>query len=165
MTSYSLKELEALEVFSEYITVDQPYNDMDKVSYYALHSHFKNLPSCVFSNRKLKNLYHFGLAQKRDNIHTDSGIVSCTTKAGISHIKFDWEFREGDCLYKLRTPPEKTVSATKLYNTLNRVGVECGSSWLKSRICNEREYIVLLEDVVAQKVEEWDGEEYKWTLS
>lgn len=162
MTSYTLKELDALEVFSEYITVDQPYKDMDKVSYHTLHSHFKNLPSCVFSNRKHRNLYHFNLAQNRDNLHTDSGIVSCTTKAGISHIKYEWIFAEGNCLYKLTAPPEKIVSASKLYNTLNKVGIECGSSWLKSRICNEKEYIVLLEEVVAQKVEEWDNEDYRW---
>lgn len=158
---YTQKGLEALEAFSEYITVDRPYTDMDKTAYHALHSYFKNLPSCVFSNRKLKNLFHFGSTQRGENIHTESGIVSCTTKAGIRHIKFDWLFTKGDCLYKVE-PPKKIVSASKLYSTLNKTKIISNPRWLKSRVYNEKEYIVLLEDVVAQKVEVWDNEECEW---
>ena len=161
MISYTQEELEALEAFSEYITVDRPYTDMDKTAYHALHSYFKNLPSCVFSNKKLKNLYHFSSTRRGENIQTDSGIVSCTTQAGTRHIKFDWLFTKGDCLYKVE-PPKKIVSASKLYNTLNKTKIISNPGWLKSRVYNEKEYIVLLEGVVAQRVEMWDSEEYEW---
>ena len=142
---YTKKQRKALEVFAEYISCDSPYESMSKRTYNNLGKYYKQLPSTVFSIPKCSYLYHTSRAERTPDKLTESGIVSCTSPKGKDYISFKWYLRSGDIWWRLRK--RKAVDARKLYDVSCEAGLLEEKSWLRTRVNNEDEYILLQEKV------------------
>lgn len=141
--TYTKKQIKALKVFVEYITTERPYEEMDYESYSCLYKMFELLPTCVFTTRKIKNLYHFRY-DAGEQISSSSGIVSCTTKQGIEHILDEWCKGEKSKVFETSTPI-RVVCVRKLLRLYIRIVGGIGEK-VVDRVNKEKEYIILLKD-------------------
>ena len=152
---YTKEQRKALEVFAEYISCDNPYENMSKRTYKKLGKYYKQLPSSIFSIPKCSYLYHTSHAERTPDKLTESGIVSCTSPKGKDYISSEWFLREGDIWWRLRK--RKAVDARKLYDVACEAGLLKEQSWLRARVNNEDEYILPQE-----KVKVLSRKEVKW---
>lgn len=138
------EQTEALEVFVAYFTRDSPYEDMRRVDYLMLHEYFQRLPTQVFTTPRIKHLWHISkYSVDVDILHTESGIVSCTSSVGVKTIIKNLDVRKNDCKFKIE-PPARVVSASKLLKVAQANGIEVYED-IVARVKHEREYVVLLE--------------------
>lgn len=141
---FNAEQIEALEVFVAYFTIDQPYKDMRKIDYLLLHEYFQRLPLQVFIKPKAKYLWHLSqYSSEIDTLRTESGIVSCTSLGRIEQIIRNLYIRQNDCKFKIETPA-RVVSASKLLKLAQANGIEVYGDIIE-RVRSEREHVVLLE--------------------
>lgn len=142
---YTRKQKRALEAFIEYISCEQPYQDMSKRTYNKLGKYYHNLPEEVFSIPPSRSLYHTSRPTAKQDKLTHSGVVSCTTNTGKKCIASEWYLHKGDLWWRLRK--RKAVDVMKLYDIACNVGVSEPCTRLENRITKEDEYILPLERV------------------
>lgn len=142
---YTKEQIKALKVFTEYISCEQPYQDMKKSVYRKLGKYYKDLPKEVFSTPPSRSLYHTSRPDRTAGKLTDSGVVSCTTFEGKKYINSERLVRDGDIWWRLKK--RKAVDARKLYRLSCEVGICEEVRWLENRVENEDEYILPLESV------------------
>lgn len=143
--TYTKKQIKALKVFTEYISCEQPYSDMNRKVYKNLGKYYKELPENVFSTPPSRSLYHTSRSNRTVDKLTDSGIVSCTTPTGKKYIQEEWVFASGDIWWRLKK--RKAVDTRKLYRISCEAGVCEECHWLEDRVKKEDEYILSLESV------------------
>lgn len=155
------EQTEALEVFVAYFTINEPYEDMRKINYFLLHEYFQRLPPQVFTKPKVKHLWHISRYSADINtLHTESGIVSCTSSVGVKSIIRNFYVRKNDCKFKIEPPPQ-VVCAIKLLKVAQANGVEVFGDVFE-RAKSEREYVVLLEGLKYQLVSRFCSDKKKF---
>ena len=142
---YSKEQRKAIKVFADYISCEQPYQEIPRRTYKKLGELYKQLPEEVFSVPKCNSFYHLSIGSRKSEKLTDSGIVSCTTPEGKTYISSTWFIRNGDIWWRLKKC--KAVDVRKLYDVAYNIGVLEESGWLTLRIYREDEYILPLEKV------------------
>lgn len=146
--SYTDKQKKALNVFYEYVSSDEPYKVMKRSRYKMLGEMYHSLPASVFKPVQNKHLYHLSVKGNDLSDLTESGILSCTTRSRIDYITEEFCPSPPSFWVKVE-PPEKVLCVKKLLRCVRDVmSVE---SYVIERACNEREHIVLLSSVVAEK--------------
>ena len=146
--SYTDKQKKALNVFYEYVSSDEPYKEMKRSRYKMLGEMYHSLPARVFKTVPNKHLYHLSIKGNDLSDLTESGILSCTTRSRINHITKEFSPSLSSFWVKVK-PPEKVLCVRKLLRCVRDVmNVE---SYAIERACDEREHIVLLSSVVAEK--------------
>lgn len=146
--SYTDKQKKALNVFYEYVSSDEPYKEMKRSRYKMLGEMYHSLPEGVFKSVPNKHLYHLSVTGNDLSDLTESGILSCTTRSRINHITKEFSPPLSAFWVKVK-PPEKVLCVRKLLRCVRDVmNVE---SYAIERACDEREHIVLLSSVVAEK--------------
>ena len=145
---YTEQQKKALKVFYEYVSLDEPYKEMKRSRYKMLGEMYHSLPARVFKTVQNKHLYHLSVTGNDLSDLTESGILSCTTRSRINHITEEFSPSLSSFWVKVK-PPEKVLCVKKL--------LHCVKDFTKvredviNRACNEREHIVLLSSVVAEK--------------
>ena len=146
--SYTDKQKKALNVFYEYVSLDEPYKEMKRSRYKMLGKLFVQLPDDVFKSVPNKHLYHLSVKSNVLSNLTESGILSCTTRSRIDYITEEFSPPLSAFWAKVK-PPEKVLCVKKLLRCVRDVmSVE---SYVIERACDEREHIVLLSSVKAEK--------------
>ena len=146
--SYTDKQKKALNVFYEYVSSDEPYKEMKRSRYKMLGEMYHSLPEGVFKSVPNKHLYHLSVKSNDLSNLTESGILSCTTRSRIDYITKEFSPPLSAFWVKVK-PPEKVLCVRKLLRCVRDVmNVE---SYAIERACDEREHIVLLSSVVAEK--------------
>ena len=146
--SYTDKQKKALRVFYEYVSSDEPYKEMKRSRYKMLGEMYHSLPVSVFKTVQNKHLYHLSIKGNDLSDLTESGILSCTTRSRVDYITKEFSPSLSSFWVKVK-PPEKVLCVKKL--------LHCVKDFTKvrkdviNRACNEREHIVLLSSVVAEK--------------
>lgn len=145
---YTEQQKKALRAFYEYVSLDEPYKEMKRSRYKMLGEMYHSLPANVFKPVQNKHLYHLSVKGNELSDLTESGILSCTTRSRINHITEEFHPSLSSFWVKVK-PPEKVLCVKKL--------LHCVKDFTKvrkdviNRACNEREHIVLLSSVVAEK--------------
>ena len=153
--SYTEQQKKALKAFYEYVSLDEPYKEMKRSRYRMLGKLYKQLPGDVFKSVPNKNLYHLSVKGNDLSDLTESGILSCTTRSRVDYITKEFCPSLSSFWVKVK-PPEKVLCVKKLVRCVRDVmNVE---SYVIERACNEREHIVLLSSVVAEKYKDIDYE-------
>ena len=148
---YTEQQKKALKAFYEYVSLDEPYKEMKRSRYKMLGEMYQLLPESVFKSVPNKHLYHLSVTGNDLSDLTESGILSCTTRSRIDYITKEFSPPLSAFWAKVR-PPEKVLCVKKLIRCVRDVmNVE---SYVIERACNEREHIVLLSSVVAEKYKE-----------
>ena len=146
--SYTEQQKKALRAFYEYVSSDEPYDDMKRSRYKMLGEMYHSLPEGVFKSVPNKHLYHLSVKSNNLSNLTESGILSCTTRSRIDYITKEFSPPLSAFWVKVK-PPEKVLCVKKLLRCVRDVmNVE---SYTIERACDEREHIVLLSSVVAEK--------------
>ncbi len=146
--SYTDEQKKALNVFYEYVSSDEPYKEMKRSRYKMLGEMYHSLPEGVFKSVPNKHLYHLSVKSNDLSNLTESGILSCTTRSRIDYITEEFSPPLSAFWVKVK-PPEKVLCVKKLLRCVRDVmNVE---SYAIERACDEREHIVLLSSVVAEK--------------
>ena len=146
--SYTEQQKKALKVFYEYVSSDEPYKEMKRSRYKMLGEMYHSLPEGVFKSVPNKHLYHLSVKSNDLSNLTESGILSCTTRSRIDYITKEFNPPLSAFWVKVK-PPEKVLCVRKLLRCVRDVmNVE---SCTIERACDEREHIVLLSSVVAEK--------------
>lgn len=146
--SYTEQQKKALSAFYEYISLDEPYKEMKRSRYKMLGELYQILPDGVFKTVQNKHLYHLSVNGNDLSDLTESGILSCTTRSRIDYITNEFSPPLSVFWVKVK-PPEKVLCVKKLLRCVRDVmNVE---SYVIERACDEREHIVLLSSVVAEK--------------
>lgn len=147
MKRLTKEQRKALSAFYEYISCDSPFTDMSKSEYKSLGKLYDHLPKEVFVKPRVKSLYHVSCYYnpKRKKL-TDSGVLSCTTRDGMAHIKDEWVLGSSPWF---SVTPIKAVCAKRLYNLAKKhiIPSKEGLYHVEHRVINEREYILKLSDV------------------
>ena len=147
--SYTEQQKKALKAFYEYVSLDQPYEEMKRSRYKMLGEMYRSLPPSVFKAVKNKYIYHLSVRGNDLSYLTESGILSCTTRSRMDYITKEFSPPLKAFWVKVK-PPEKVLCAKKLLRCVGDImKVE---SYVKERAFNEREHIVLLSSVKAEKV-------------
>lgn len=145
---YTEQQKKALNVFYEYVRSDEPYKEMKRSRYKMLGEMYHSLPEGVFKSVPNKHLYHLSVKSNDLSNLTESGILSCTTRSRIDYITEEFSPPLSAFWVKVK-PPEKVLCVKKLLRCVRDVmNVE---SYAIERACNEREHIVLLSSVKAEK--------------
>ena len=145
---YTEQQKKALKVFYEYVSSDEPYKEMKRSRYKMLGEMYHSLPEGVFKSVPNKHLYHLSVKSNDLSNLTESGILSCTTRSRIDYITKEFNPPLSAFWVKVK-PPEKVLCVRKLLRCVRDVmNVE---SCTIERACDEREHIVLLSSVVAEK--------------
>ena len=146
--SYTEQQKKALRAFYEYVSSDEPYKEMKRSRYKMLGELYQLLPDGVFKTVQNKHLYHLSVKSNDLSNLTESGILSCTTRSRIDYITKEFSPPLSAFWVKVK-PPEKVLCVNKLLRCVRDVmNVE---SYTIERACDEREHIVLLSSVVAEK--------------
>ena len=146
--SYTDKQKKALNVFYEYVSSDEPYKEMKRSRYKMLGEMYHSLPEGVFKSVPNKHLYHLSVKSNDLSNLTESGILSCTTRSRINHITKEFSPSLSSFWVKVK-PPEKVLCVRKLLRCVRDVmNVE---SYAIERAYDEREHVVLLSSVKAEK--------------
>lgn len=146
--SYTKQQKKALKAFYEYVSLDEPYKEMKHSRYKMLGELYQNLPGGVFKRVPNKHLYHLSVRGNDLSDLTESGVLSCTTRSRIEYITKEFGVRESSFWVKVK-PPEKVLCTRRL---LRCVGdIMSVDNYVISRAYEEREHIVLLSSVVAEK--------------
>ena len=146
--SYTVEQKKALNVFYKYVSLDEPYKEMKRARYKMLGELYKQLPDDVFKSVPNKHLYHLSVKSNDLSNLTESGILSCTTRSRIDYITKEFSPPLSAYWVKVK-PPKKVLCVKKLLRCVRDVmNVE---SYVIERACDEREHIVLLSSVVAEK--------------
>ena len=146
--SYTEQQKKALRAFYEYVSLDEPYKEMKRSRYKMLGELYKQLPDDVFKSVPNKHLYHLSVKSNDLSNLTESGILSCTTRSRIDYITKEFSPPLSAFWVKVK-PPEKVLCVKKL--------LHCVKDFTHvrrdviNRACNEREHIVLLSSVKAEK--------------
>ena len=147
--SYTEQQKKALKAFYEYVRLDEPYTEMKRSRYKMLGEMYHSLPTCVFKKVKNKHLYHLSVRGNDLSYLTESGILSCTTRSRMGYITKEFNPLVSSFWAKVK-PPEKVLCVKKLLRCVGDImNVE---SCVKERAFDEREHIVLLSSVKAEKV-------------
>ena len=146
--SYTEQQKKALSAFYEYVRLDEPYKEMKRSRYKMLGELYQLLPESVLKSVPNKHLYHLSVKSNDLSNLTESGILSCTTRSRIDYITKEFSPPLSAFWVKVK-PPEKVLCVKKLLRCVRDVmNVE---SYTIERACDEREHIVLLSSVVAEK--------------
>ena len=146
--SYTEQQKKALKAFYEYVSLDEPYKEMKRSRYKMLGELYQLLPEGVFKSVPNKHLYHLSITGTDLSCLTESGILSCTTRSRVDYITKEFSPSLSSYWVKVK-PPEKVLCVKKLLRCVRDVmNVE---SHVIERACDEREHIVLLSSVVAEK--------------
>lgn len=145
---YSEQQKKALSAFYEYVSLDEPYKEMKRSRYKMLGKLYKQLPDDVFKSVPNKNLYHLSVNSNDLSNLTESGILSCTTRSRIDYITEEFCTPSGSFWVRV-TSPAMVVCVKKLLRCVR--DVMSVKSYIIERACNEREHIVLLSSVKAEK--------------
>lgn len=147
--SYTEQQKKALKAFYEYVRLDQPYEEMKRSRYKMLGEMYSSLPASVFKSVRNKYLYHLSVRGNDLSYLTESGILSCTTRSRRDYITKEFSPPPQAFWVKVK-PPEKVLCAKKLLRCVGDImKVE---SYVKERAFNEREHLILLSSVKAEKV-------------
>jgi hypothetical protein len=146
--SYTDKQKRALNVFHEYVSSDEPYKEMKRSRYKMLGKLYKQLPGDVFKTVPNKHLYHLSVKGNDLSNLTESGILSCTTRSRVDYITKEFSPSLSSFWVKVK-PPEKVLCVKKLLHCVK--DARTVESYVIERATNEREHIVLLSSVVAEK--------------
>lgn len=145
---YTEQQKKALKAFYEYVSLDEPYKEMKRSRYKMLGELYQHLPESVFKCVPNKHLYHLSVRGRSVPYLTESGILSCTTRSRIDYITKEFSPPLSAFWVKVK-PPEKVLCVKKLLRCVRDVmNVE---SYVIERAFDEREHIVLLSSVVAEK--------------
>ena len=145
---YTEQQKKALKAFYEYVSLDEPYKEMKRSRYKMLGEMYQLLPESVFKSVPNKHLYHLSVTGNDLSDLTESGILSCTTRSRVDYITKEFSPPLSAFWAKVK-PPEKVLCVKELIRCVRDVmNVE---SYVMERACNEREHIVLLSSVVAEK--------------
>ena len=146
--SYTEQQKKALKAFYEYVSLDEPYKEMKRSRYKMLGGMYHSLPAGVFKVVPNKHLYHLSVKSNDLSCLTESGILSCTTRSRVDYITKEFCPSLSSFWVKVK-PPEKVLCVKRLLRCVRDVmNVE---SYVIERACDEREHIVLLSSVVAEK--------------
>lgn len=146
--SYTEQQKKALLAFYEYVSLDEPYKEMKRSRYKMLGELYQLLPGGVFKTVQNKHLYHLSIKGNDLSDLTESGILSCTTRSRVDYITKEFCPALSSFWVKVK-PPEKVLCVKKLLRCVRDVmNVE---SDVIERACDEREHIVLLSSVKAEK--------------
>ena len=146
--SYSEQQKKALMAFYEYVSLDEPYKEMKRSRYKMLGELYKQLPDDVFKSVPNKHLYHLSVKSNALSDLTESGILSCTTRSRIGYITKEFSLTQSSFWVKVK-PPEKVLCVKKLLRCVK--DIRTVERYVIERACDEREHIVLLSSVVAEK--------------
>ena len=146
--SYTVEQKKALNVFYEYVGSDEPYKEMKRSRYKMLGKLYKQLPDDVFKSVPNKHLYHLSVKCNDLSNLTESGILSCTTRSRIDYITKEFSPPLSAFWAKVK-PPEKVLCVKKLLHCVKDFTHVRRD--VMNRTTNEREHIVLLSSVVAEK--------------
>ena len=146
--SYTVKQKKALNVFYEYVSSDEPYKQMKRSRYKMLGEMYHSLPASVFKTVQNKHLYHLSVKGNDLPDLTESGILSCTTRSRIDYITKEFCPSLSSFWVKVK-PPEKVLCVKKLLHCVKDFTHVRRD--VMNRATNEREHIVLLSSVVAEK--------------
>ena len=149
--SYTDKQKKALNVFHEYVSSDEPYKEMKRSRYKMLGGMYHSLPASVFKTVQNKHLYHLSIKGNDLSDLTESGILSCTTRSRIDYITKEFCPSLSSFWVKVK-PPEKVLCVKKLLHCVKDFTHVRRD--VMNRATNEREHIVLLSSVVAEKYKE-----------
>ena len=146
--SYTEQQKKALRAFYEYVSLDEPYKEMKRSRYKMLGEMYHSLPASVFKHVQNKHLYHLSVKGNDLSDLTESGILSCTTRSRVDYITKEFSPPLSAFWAKVK-PPEKVLCVKKLIRCVRDVmNVE---SYVMERAFDEREHIVLLSSVKAEK--------------
>ena len=147
--SYTEQQKKALKAFYEYVSLDEPYQEMKRSRYKMLGEMYLSLPAGVFKTVKNKHLYHLSVRGNDLSYLTESGILSCTTRSCVGYIMKEFNPVMSAFWVKVK-PPEKVLCVKKLLHCVKDImSVEI---YVTERAFDEREHIVLLSKVKAEKV-------------
>ena len=147
--SYTEQQKKALKAFYEYVSLDEPYKEMKRSRYNMLGEMYSHLPESVFKTVKNKHLYHLSVRGNDLSYLTESGILSCTTRSRMDYITKEFNPLASSFWVKVK-PPEKVLCVKKLLRCVRDImNVQ---SYVIERAFDEREHIVLLSSVKAEKV-------------
>ena len=147
--SYTEQQKKALKAFYEYVSLDEPYTEMKRSRYKMLGEMYHSLPPSVFKTVKNKHLYHLSVRGNDLSYLTESGILSCTTRSRMDYITKEFNPLTSSFWAKVK-PPEKVLCVKKLLRCARDImNVQ---SYVIERAFDEREHIVLLSSVKAEKV-------------
>ena len=146
--SYTEQQKKALSAFYEYISLDEPYKEMKRSRYKMLGELYQLLPDGVFKTVQNKHLYHLSVNGNDLSDLTESGILSCTTRSRIDYITEEFYPQLGSFWVKVK-PPVKVLCVKKLLHCVKDFTHVRRD--VMNRATNEREHIVLLSSVVAEK--------------
>jgi hypothetical protein len=146
--SYTEHQKKALLAFYEYVSLDEPYNDMKRSRYKMLGELYQCIPGGVFKSVPNKYLYHLSVKGNDLSNLTESGILSCTTRSRIDYITKEF-CPPLDAFWVKVKPPVKVLCVKKLLHHVKDFTHVRRD--VMNRATNEREHIVLLSSVVAEK--------------
>ena len=146
--SYTEQQKKALMAFYEYVSSDEPYKEMKRSRYKMLGEMYHSLPVSVFKSVPNKNLYHLSVKGNDLSDLTESGILSCTTRPRIDYITKEFCPSLSSFWVKVK-PPEKVLCVKKLLHCVKDFTHVRRD--VMDRATNEREHIVLLSSVKAEK--------------
>ena len=146
--SYTEQQKKALSAFYEYISLDEPYKEMKRSRYKMLGELYQLLPESVLKSVPNKHLYHLSVKSNDLSDLTESGILRCTTRSRIDYITNEFSPPLSAFWVKVE-PPEKVLCVKKLLHCVKDFTHVRRD--VMNRATNEREHIVLLSSVVAEK--------------
>ena len=146
--SYTDKQKKALNVFYEYVSSDEPYKEMKRSRYKMLGEMYHSLPASVFKTVQNKHLYHLSVTGNDLSDLTESGILSCTTRSRVDYITKEFSPSLSSFWVKVK-PPEKVLCVKKLLHCVKDFTHVRRDVINRAR--NEREHVVLLSSVKAEK--------------
>ena len=146
--SYTDKQKKALNVFYEYVSSDEPYKEMKRSRYKMLGEMYHSLPARVFKTVPNKHLYHLSIKGNDLSDLTESGILSCTTRSRVDYITKEFCPSLSSFWVKVK-PPEKVLCVKKLLHCVKDFTHVRRDVINRAR--NEREHVVLLSSVKAEK--------------
>ena len=146
--SYTEEQKKALKAFYEYVSLNEPYKEMKRSRYKMLGELYQLLPESVFKSVPNKHLYHLSVRGNDLSDLTKSGILSCTTRSRIDYITKEFCPALGSFWVKVK-PPAKVLCVKKLLHHVEDFTYV--RRYIMNRVINEREHIILLSSVVAEK--------------
>ena len=146
--SYTEQQKKALKVFYEYVSSDEPYKEMKRSRYKMLGEMYHSLPEGVFKSVPNKHLYHLSVKSNDLSNLTESGILSCTTRSRVDYITKEFSPHLSAFWAKVK-PPEKVLCVKKLLRCVRDAMIV--ENYVIERSLDEREHIVLLSSVKAEK--------------
>ena len=145
---YTEQQKKALKAFYEYVSAYEPYMEMKRSRYKMLGEMYHSLPVSVFKTVQNKHLYHLSVRGRSLPHLTESGILSCTTRSRIDYITKEFSPPLSAFWVKVK-PLEKVLCAKKLLRCVKDIMPI--DNHVIDRASKEREHIVLLSSVVAEK--------------